>query len=304
MGKLSISTIAVAAFFAAAPASATDLGTKGDPTSADYQAPFSWSGFYLGGQIGYGISTSTLSTTTVTEFPAVDSRCWAQGAFNSADAVGFPDINLDTDPVTPGVQDDRDHVVEAGLGASITNVTEAECDALRSSLPATLPPGSGLSLESGYDPAVAAHSVTDKYVSEGSESGMEGGIVAGYDQLLFNRVVIGVFGEYNWSAIDGKDYDWAAGGRLGFLIAPRVMGYGLLGYAQADYGDVTFNGLRFGGGVEVAVTENVFANLQYTHTDYDTETLVNTPALKIDADLDEDRVMAGLKIKLNSGLGF
>lgn len=53
MGKLSISTVAVAAFFAASPTLSADLGNKGDPTSAVYQAPAFQGlgiGVHMGGQ--------------------------------------------------------------------------------------------------------------------------------------------------------------------------------------------------------------------------------------------------------------
>jgi hypothetical protein len=62
MGKLSISTLAVAAFFAAG-ANAADLGTKGDPTAADYTAPdrVNWTGLWLGALGGYQINTNELS---------------------------------------------------------------------------------------------------------------------------------------------------------------------------------------------------------------------------------------------------
>ena len=50
--KTTVSAIALMAFFAVSPASATDL--KGDPTSADYRAPSSheFRGFYVGVGVG------------------------------------------------------------------------------------------------------------------------------------------------------------------------------------------------------------------------------------------------------------
>jgi opacity protein-like surface antigen len=279
---------AVLALFVMSPAAATDLGGKGsDPTSSDYVAPISWTGFYVGGQVGYGIATADFTSVSTTQ----ESSCHFDGAVN------FVDVE------NPSPSDDRLHDIGAYAGLFVTNVTEQECAQLTGNFASGAGPigtNGGYSYSSLYVPEGTQTTTTHQF----NDSGVEGGVVLGYDQVLFNRFLVGVFGEYNWSAIDGKDSDWAAGGRVGFIIAPRVMAYGLLGYAQADYGDVTFEGIRYGGGIEAALTENVFIGAQYTHTDYDTETLINTPSLKVDADLDEDRVMATLKVKLNGGFGF
>ncbi len=251
-------------------ASAADLGggSKDGPSGfmeREASASNFWSGFYISGQIGYGISTQTLTGLSTENFDATPSRCFKQTDVNST-----------------GVEDEDGGLHDIGIigGISFTNVSEQDCvDELD----------------------VDAHSVTTETVSEHSDSGLVGGVRVGADYSI-GRFIVGAFGEYNWSDIDGKDHDWALAGRLGYVVASRTMVYGLLGYAQADYGDVTFEGIRAGAGVEFAVTSNFFLGMEYAHTWYDEETLIDTPLLNVKGELDEDRIMATAKIKFNGGL--
>src|SRR5688572_11148422 len=58
---LSTSAVALASVFFANSALATDLGGKGDPTSASYVENKTWTGVYLGALGGYQFSNSVLN---------------------------------------------------------------------------------------------------------------------------------------------------------------------------------------------------------------------------------------------------
>lgn len=162
----------------------------------------------------------------------------------------------------------------------------------------------------------------DHYLGTSSEdiNGAIGGFEVGYDQRV-GRGVFGVFASYDFSGMETtitvfdspefgleKNGEWSVGVRAGVLVTPEVLLYGLLAYTHTSYDiigldsdvydfsdDEDLNGVSFGGGIELAATENIFFGLQYTHTVYSDE---------FDAidDLDENKVMATLKVKLNKPL--
>jgi outer membrane immunogenic protein len=79
--------------------------------------------------------------------------------------------------------------------------------------------------------------------------------------VLFNMpIVIGVFGDYEGGSIRGtstfpgvvgtetETSSWAAGGRIGALVAPRVLTYFDGGYTQATLSSVGYNLAIAGGG--------------------------------------------------------
>lgn len=290
--KSSMAALAVAMAFSA-PVGATDIfDARNDALADPVQAQVNWTGFFAGGQFGYGIASQRVTTLSTEHFDAVPSRCWAE-----ADA-SIPDYP------NPNPADDRTHDIDAFGGISITNVTENECESLTSgyasgSGPIGSPPVGSYSYETGFDPAVDAHDVTTKTVFDGSDSGLIGGFQLGFDKQM-GRVVAGVFGDYNWSDISAKNNDWTIGGRIGFLIDPRMMVYGLAGYTQADYDEADYEGWTAGVGAEYALTDNIFLGGKYTYTDLGEETLADTPTLNIVSERDEHKILMDLKIKLNS----
>jgi outer membrane immunogenic protein len=86
--------------------------------------------------------------------------------------------------------------------------------------------------------------------------GWFGTVQAGCDYQFANRWVIGAFGDWDFGSIKGNmspaifnngmlgeeklKYSWAAGGRVGYLIVPSVLGYISGGYSQARFDGVTF----------------------------------------------------------------
>jgi outer membrane immunogenic protein len=138
--------------------------------------------------------------------------------------------------------------------------------------------------------------------------GILGGGKLGYD-FARGRFLFGLYGEYNWTDINiGEEAvfenEWTIAARAGLIVAPRTMVYGLVGWTNATLAEagggesIDLDGIKAGGGVELALTGNIFANLEVTRTWYD---------LPEDAGdgitLEDTRAMAGLKIKLN-GFGF
>ena len=86
--------------------------------------------------------------------------------------------------------------------------------------------------------------------------GWFGTVGAGYDWQTANSWVIGVFADGQFGSLKGtiqdqgpfvagnikNDYSWAAGARLGYLIAPNVLSYVNAGYSSSHWkGTTLFN---------------------------------------------------------------
>jgi outer membrane immunogenic protein len=292
---------ALALILAISSASAADiLGNKGDPTSSDYVAPISWTGFYLGGRIGYGNANHNLTVERYNGAYCFDKR-------------GTSSPVAPEDPTTP-------------FNGGYENAFDADgtCD----------------SDEVAVDPSSRDIANIDGLNSHGI---IGGGVIGGDYQA--GRFVVGIFGSYDFSSMktegdigsiynpDGVGFDvtgiekgdeWSLGARAGYLVNQRTLVYLLAAYTQTEYdfsgtdgaGDAfskatTFDGVSVGGGIEFAMTQNVFLGLEYVHTFYGEETVLDTGGSEVGGfgekvidDLDEDKIMATLKVKLNSGLGF
>ncbi|MFA6141419.1 MAG: outer membrane beta-barrel protein [Hyphomicrobium sp.] len=121
-----------------------------------------------------------------------------------------------------------------------------------------------------------------------------GTIQVGYDRLIHGHLLIGAFADvdlYGGGGDSHKDYfvkdsfelshTWNVGGRLGFLVTPKVLLYGVGGYTQAGieksvafkYGP-TFDdfdnpkGWFAGGGGEVKLRKGVAVKFEYRYADY------------------------------------
>lgn len=156
--------------------------------------------------------------------------------------------------------------------------------------------------------------------------GFIGGVNGGLD-LSRGGWVFGVLGGYSFtnmesslSVADGaakwtlsKQDEWYVGGRVGRVVAPRTLVYLLAAYTQTEYElsgtgiddkpSQTYSGIKAGVGGEFALTNNIFLGMEYTHDFYGKQDWINEDGFKVSDSLDEDKIMATLKFKLNGGLG-
>lgn len=140
-----------------------------------------------------------------------------------------------------------------------------------------------------------------------------GTLQVGYDRLLGDRILVGAFADFDFYVdadsafssyekygkshawIDG-DVDlknvWSVGGRLGFLVTPRVLLYGVGGYTEARVdgtASATFKwdgnpahtvsmelpdemkGYFVGGGAELKLDKNLSLKLEYRYSHFGSE---------------------------------
>lgn len=140
-----------------------------------------------------------------------------------------------------------------------------------------------------------------------------GTLQIGYDRLIGDRILIGAFADFDFYVdadnafssyekygkshtwVDG-DFDlknvWSVGGRLGFLVTPRVLLYGVGGYTEARVdgaASATFKwdgnpattvsmelpdelkGYFIGGGAELKIQKNLSLKLEYRYSHYGSE---------------------------------
>jgi outer membrane immunogenic protein len=133
-----------------------------------------------------------------------------------------------------------------------------------------------------------------------SDVGIFGVVAVGYDRVLREGWVGGVFADYDFgSGISGDvsvggvntsldhNHSWAVGVRLGHLITPSTLLYGAAGYTQAEFelngfGARTFGGYFVGAGVETFLHANWTLKLEYRFSQFGEETVVDQANLSAD----------------------
>jgi outer membrane immunogenic protein len=140
--------------------------------------------------------------------------------------------------------------------------------------------------------------------------GWLGRVGGGFDYQFHQRIVAGVFGDFDLSAIEGTISDprvslsaeikqtrsWAVGARAGWLINPALLSYFTAGYSQARFSSgsmqpfsasvfqgystpaFTADGWFVGGGAETALGGGWFARTEYRYAYYGDQVLSNTSA--------------------------
>jgi outer membrane immunogenic protein len=114
----------------------------------------------------------------------------------------------------------------------------------------------------------------DKYAGE---EGVSYGVSAGYDVALASQIVGGVDVALSDSTVDGAGLDasrdLSASLRLGYVVTPRVLAFGKVGYASSrleiDGDGAAFEGVRYGGGLEFALTPNTYISAEYQRSEYE-----------------------------------
>ena len=148
----------------------------------------------------------------------------------------------------------------------------------------------------GYDITKAGSSVDDDSNIDNDQSidGALFGVGAGYDNVKTNR-------------------DLYVGARVGYVVSPRTMVYAKGGYTNAKFDvrngdgsvetntDIDADGWRIGAGVEQAVSNNVFAKLEYRYSNYEKGELDYRGDIpdgqRFDLDLDRHQIVAGVGVR-------
>ena len=111
---------------------------------------------------------------------------------------------------------------------------------------------------------------------QGAEDVAYNGVV-GYDVAVAPRVTLGAEATLGDSTVSGygikASRDLAASARLGYVLTPRVLVFGKVGYAttrvETRFDHTNFEGVRFGGGLELATTKNTYVSAEYARTEYE-----------------------------------
>ncbi len=113
--------------------------------------------------------------------------------------------------------------------------------------------------------------------THGSDGVTYGGAF-GYDYAIAPRITLGAeatledsttkFGNVHTSR------DVAISGRIGYVLTPKVLGFAKVGYDSTRFefdgaGHTNLEGVRFGGGLEYAVTPKTYISAEYRRTEYE-----------------------------------
>jgi len=302
--KLATSIAAIAVGIFASSANAADLGgSSKDSPSSVLDAPVSgvsinWTGVYVGGQVGYGNSNHNLKGDLTVD----EGKC----------ALPAPVL---TSSLSVGPYNATDCAAAKGVWTSdIQSVASAFLDGINSS--GVFGGGTiGADIQRGN----LLFGVFGDY-NFASAKATAGASLATSPTTAF---------EANASIEDGDS--WLLAARAGYLFGSekRALLYVLGGYGQQDVSyhagtnnpkdtpfdkDLTFSGFVAGAGGEYALTRNLFIGIEWQHFFGGEETVFsddgNTSSSghgfatnsKLTDDMSSDKVMAKLKIKLNTGI--
>lgn len=140
----------------------------------------------------------------------------------------------------------------------------------------------------GYGWGDSSFSVTPN-TADYEPSGVIGAVGLGYDIMLRDSVLLGVFGDYTFGEQDDKftlagiptkgelDDTWAVGARLGFIVHRDLLLYGTVGYtsteltlsnAAASESD-NLDGFFVGAGLERLIHSNLYLRGEYRYSRYE-----------------------------------
>ena len=203
--------------------------------------------------------------------------------------------------------------------------------------------GSGFAV---FNADTSVQSAAGAPITATATQGGKGWLVSGftgYDYQIGDRIVAGVLGDFDFGSVTGgyldpangatgtmkEKYQWAAGGRLGWLVFPEFLAYVSGGYTQAHFTGFslnngttlpanTYNGWFASVGVDTTfplLGNGWFFRSDYRYAQYNTATFGEVNAAGAVVDLQTIRpavqtVTAGLAYKFNSapttplGAGF
>ncbi|WP_242129060.1 porin family protein [Sphingobium sp. Sx8-8] len=113
------------------------------------------------------------------------------------------------------------------------------------------------------------------------KDGFSYGVSTGYDLAVTPNITFGPEVSFSDTTTSGNGVatgseisrDLAASVRLGYIVTPRALAFAKVGYANTriDFGGAgaAFEGVRYGGGVEFAVTGNTYISAEYQRSEYE-----------------------------------
>lgn len=139
--------------------------------------------------------------------------------------------------------------------------------------------------------------------------GFVGGGFIGYNVDTGGGIVAGVEGDIGYSGVEGEDngirvrggLDGSLRARLGYTVTPDALAYLTAGGAAKNT-SVTEGGIKdsqaqlgwtAGAGMDVKITQNVFARAEYRYTDYGSDTF-NTGSGAREVDSRDHRIQFGV----------
>lgn len=191
--------------------------------------------------------------------------------------------------------------------------------------------GFRVGVTAGYDVLKAGSDVDDDSNPDNNDQSIEGvayGVTAGYDFDL-GGAVVGLEGEYTDSTakteFDEGDFegfgfgrvdagrDLYLGARVGAKVAPDVLAYVKGGYTNAGLNilrndgetetrsDIDLDGWRAGAGVEYAINQNTFFNVEYRYSNYNEGEIDlgfdDVDGQRVGVDVDRHQLMAGVGMR-------
>lgn len=113
------------------------------------------------------------------------------------------------------------------------------------------------------------------------QDGFTYGAAAGFDLALAPTIRAGIETSFSDSTTSGGgtdvSRDLAASARLGYVLTPQIMAFGKVGYASTRLENKTLGtgasieGVRFGGGLEYALTPNTYISAEYQRSEYEND---------------------------------
>jgi len=117
------------------------------------------------------------------------------------------------------------------------------------------------------------------YDKLGGNDGFAYGVSTGYDLAVTPNITFGPEVSFSDTTVGGNgtevSRDLAASVRLGYILTPRILAFGKVGYANtrleasnSNFGG-SIEGVRYGGGIEFAVTGNTYISAEYQRSEYE-----------------------------------
>ena len=119
--------------------------------------------------------------------------------------------------------------------------------------------------------------VTGGYDDVQSREGFTYGVVAGVDAPIAKGVTLGVEATLEDSTAKAgavhASRELGVAVRAGVVVLPKVLAFGKVGYTNARFeaagtnAGVALEGLRYGGGIEYALTDRVYTTVEYRRSE-------------------------------------